>query len=43
MEFVVRPAFDLITYIYGMRTSINNFSVTFADWAGRQCPVQIIY
>lgn len=29
--------------VWGMRASMNNFSVTFADWAGRQCPVQIIY
>ena len=43
MEFVVGPAFDPITDICGMRTSMNNFSVTFADWAGTQCPVQIIY
>ena len=31
MEFVVRPAFDPITDIWGIRTSMNNFSVTFAD------------
>ena len=43
MEFVDRSSFDPITDVCGMRTSINNFSVTFADWAGRQCPVQIIY
>ena len=36
MEFVVGTAFDPITDFCGTRTSMNNFSVTFADWAGRQ-------